>query len=275
MPGITLHALARTYDHPSKDPWDAVQLYETALTYPNDWGAQRVATAINTDPDTPCTGVTRAELRAWIDGDGKPDAAHAVATARRHGWTATEWTATTRALAHLVVGVYVCGSISIETSAPSWSPDDLETERILTDALKTVGCGVTYVPRATQRQGDEYRPARYASHLGRALRTAGAPVGDKNATSVDALPEWIGETPSDLKTELARLFVRGRANTYPTKATRRIQTARGQQYFSDVAQLLRDVTGESVTASTTGVTISAAAVRALDLEIDSEAHVNV
>jgi hypothetical protein len=44
-----------------------------------------------------------------------------------------------------------------------------------------------------------------------------------------------------------------------------IQANRSRQYFNDVRDLIEDVTGKSVTASDSGVTISAAAVRALGL----------
>ena len=261
MLDITPQALARTYDHPSKDPWEAVQLYELAMTYPDNWGAQRVATAINTDPDTSFTGVTRSEVRTWVDGDGMPDAARAVATARTHGWIATEWTPTTRALARLTIGSYTCGSITTSTYAPSWSPDDPDTEAQLTAALTQVGCGYRHISRTARAQGDEYRPARHGTHLGRALVVAGAPIGDKNAATVTGLPAWVADAPAPLRTALAQLIVRERSVTQHGKATRRIQTDRDQQYFADVAALLAAVSGEQVTASTTGVTISAAAVR--------------
>jgi len=51
----------------------------------------------------------------------------------------------------------------------------------------------------------------------------------------------------------------------PNRATLAIQANRSRQYFEDVRELLEDVTGESVTASDAGVTISADAVRALGL----------
>lgn len=275
MLGITPQALASTYTRSSKDPWEVVHLYRTATAYPDDWGAQRVATAINTDPDIRFTGVTRSQIRVWVDGDGMPDAARAVATTDRYGWTANDWTATTRALATLVVGGYVCGSITTTTYAPSWSPANPDTEQRITTALAQVGCDATHVSRDSPKQGDEYRPKRHASHLGRALTVAGMPVGDKNAKSVTALPGWIDEIPEDFKLELARLIVRERGTTYPRKATRQIQTDRGPQYFQDIAKLISDVTEAAVTATPTGVTVPAAAVRALGLTTDSASYAGV
>ena len=272
MLGLTPRALANTYTHPSKDPWTAVQLYRTAMTYPDDWGAQRVATAINTNPNLSFSGVTRSELRAWVDSDGIPDAARAIQIAREHGWLTNEWTPTTRALAVLVIGGYACGSITTETYAPTWSPDDPDTETQLTAALTQIGCDATHVTRDTPTQADEWRPDRHASVLGRALAVAGMPVGDKTAATVTGLPDWVTAAPADLKAVLARLIVADRGITYPSKATQRIQTDRGLEYFRELAALIRAVTGEAVTATATGVTVSAAAVRALNEQSPPAGH---
>lgn len=263
---ITPRTLASTYAHPSKDPWAAVQLYQAAMAYPDDWGAQRVATAINADPNRPFEGVTRAEIRAWVDGDGMPDAARAIQVARDHEWLTEGWTPTTRALAVLVIAGYVCGSITTDTYVPTWSPTDPATETAITDALTQVGCGATHLPRASTAQADEYRPGEHASVLGRGLAVAGMPVGNKTAATVRELPAWVADSPADLKATYARLFVFERGIAYPDKATRRIQTDRGPQYFQDLAAVIRAVTGERVTVTPTGVTISAAAVRAVGAE---------
>ena len=262
---ITPKALAQTYAHPSKDPWDAVRLYRIAMTYPDNWGAQRVATAINNDSENEFTGIGRSELRAWIDGDGMPDAVRAIDHAETHGWTADEWTPVTRTLAHLVIGTYVCGSISTETYVPSWSPETAVSEQLLTTALTDVGCEWTQLTRTTTQQGDECRPTTHGSQLGRALVVAGAPRGDKTATTVTGLPGWLETAPASLKRSLAQFIVRERGIQYQTKETRQIQTARSQEYFTELAGFLADVTGEPVTASTNGVTVSAAAVRQLEL----------
>jgi ketosteroid isomerase-like protein len=101
------------------------------------------------------------------------------------------------------------------------------------------------------------------------------PVGDKNATTVTGLPEWVTAAPPDLKATFARYVVFERGITYPKKTTRRIQTDRGPQYFENLAALLREVTGEPVTASAAGVTISSAAVRALTAETPTNESASV
>ncbi len=265
MPLVDADALARTYDHPSKDPVAAVELYREATTKPENWGSQRVASAINSDQSNEFEGISRAEVRAWVDGDSKPDAARAVDVARDRGWLADEWTDTVRALAQLVIGVYAFGSVIERNYVPSWSPDNPESESAIEAALATVGVGFQHVERNDRAQGDEIRPAQDATRLGRALVVAGAPVGDKNADSVRGLPDWIDDAPRVVQMELALLFVRGRATVYPEKATRRVQADRGRQYFADWADVIETVTGERATASELSVTISADAVRELGL----------
>lgn len=68
-----------------------------------------------------------------------------------------------------------------------------------------------------------------------------------------------------MRASFAELLVAERGSERAGKTTLAIQANRSRQYFEDVRALLEDVTGESVTASDAGVTISADAVRALGL----------
>jgi len=265
MPLVDADALARTYDHPSKDPVAAVELYREATAKPENWGSQRVASAINSDQGNEFEGISRAEVQAWVDGDSKPDVVRAVDEARDLGWTADEWTDTVRALAELVIGVYAFGSINKRDYSPSWSPNKDANEGAIEDALDRVGVDSQHVERDHQGQGDEIKPAHHGTQLGRALVVAGAPVGDKNADSVRGLPDWIDDAPRVVQMDFALLFVRGRGSQRRGKATRQIQADRPESYFTDVAQLIEEVTGETVTATDAGVTISADAVRELGL----------
>ncbi len=265
MPLVDADALGQTYDHPSKDPVAAVELYREATAKPENWGSQRVASAINSDQSNEFEGISRSEVRAWVDDNSKPDAARGVDEARDLGWTADEWTDTVRALAELVIGLYAFGSINKRDYLPSWSPDKAENERAIEDALDTVGVDSQHVARDQEAQGDEIKPARHGTQLGRALVVAGAPVGAKNADSVRGLPDWIDGAPRVVQMNLALMFVRGRGSQRRGKATRQIQADRPRQYFSDVAQLIETVTGKAATVSDAGVTISADAVRELGL----------
>ncbi len=265
MPLVDAEALARTYDHPSKDPVEAVELYREATKKPENWGSQRVASAINSDQSNEFEGISRSEVRAWVDDDSKPDAARAVDVARDLGWTAEKWTSTVRALAELVIGVYAFGSVIERDYVPSWSPDDSGNVSTIECALEAVGVGYQHVARDDATQADEIKPASHGTRLGRALVVADAPVGDKNVDSVHGLPDWVEDAPRVVQMELAVLFVRGRGSRRCGKATRQIQADRPRSYFADVAALIETVTGETATASDAGVTVSADAVRELGL----------
>ena len=264
MPLLSPQTLARTYSPPTdRDGWEQVQLYRQTQRYPEDWGGARVASAINADDEQPFENLLRSNIRAWVEGDGKPDAARAVDVAGDLGWFADEWTPTTRALAQLVAGVFACGSIRREGWAPSWSAENKQAE--LEAALDQIGVGYRWVQRETASQGDELRPAKHGSILGRVLVAAGAPMGDKTADTVVGLPEWLDTAPPSVRASFAEVLVAERGSERGNKATLAIQANRSRQYFEDVRELLEDVTGERVTASDAGVTISADAVRALGL----------
>jgi len=270
MPLLSPQALAHTYSPPTeRDGWVQVQLYQQTQRYPDEWGGARVASAINRDDELPFESISRSNVRAWVEGDGKPDAAHAVEVAEQLGWLADEWTLSTEALARLVAGVFACGTIDGTGWVPGWSPSNVRTRDLLEASLDRVGVGVKHIERELKTDGDqradELRPAEHASIFGRALAAAGAPVGDKTADSVAGLPEWLEDAPPSVRASFAELLVAERGSNRPQRATLQIQANRSRQYFEDVRELLEDVTGESVTASDTGVTISADAVRALGL----------
>lgn len=266
MPLLSQQALARTYSpSPGVDAWEVVQLYRQTLRYPPGWGGHRVASEINNDDELPFENVKRSNIRAWVERGGTPDAARAVNVAEDLGWFADEWTPTVRALVELVAGVFSCGSVSESDFRASWTPSDPIVEATLETALNRVGARVNHVPRESSSQADELRAREHPSILGRALMAAGAPVGDKNVDSVGGLPDWLTDAPPPVRASVAEILVRERGVVQPDRATRQIQSSRSREYFEDVRQLLRDVTGESVTASDAGVTISAEAVRALGL----------
>ncbi len=159
--------------------------------------------------------------------------------------------------------MFACGSINREGWVPGWAAERKRAE--IESALKQVGVGHRWVDRDSNKQGDEIRPAKHGSVLGRSLVAAGAPVGDKTADTVVGLPDWLDEAPPSVRASFAELLVAERGAARPGKATLAIQANRSRQYFEDVRELLEDVTGQPVTASDAGVTISADAVRALGL----------
>jgi len=264
MPLLSSKALARTYSPPTeRDGWEQVQLYQQTQRYPADWGGSRVASRVNADDELPFENISRSNVRAWVEGNGMPDAARAVEVADDLGWLYSEWTPTTRALSQLVAGVFACGSINTGGWMPGWAVQTKQAE--IESALTQVGVGFRWAQRERESQSDELRAANQPSILGRALAAAGAPAGDKTAESVGGLPDWLDEAPPSVRAGFAELLVAERGAKRFQKATLQIQADRSRQYFEDVRELLEDVTGETVTASDAGVTISADAVRALGL----------
>lgn len=245
--------IARTYSHPSvADPYDVVDQYRRAMRYGSDAGSTRVAREL---------GVPRSRVRPWLDG-ATPDAVRAIETASEFGWLADEWTATTEALARLVAGVFACGSIQTTAMRPSWTPATATGRSRLETALDAVGVGVTL---EDDDRTPELWPETHPSLLGRTLVASGAPIGSKTPSSVTALPRWVHEAPRPIRVGFAQLLVSERGIEYADKQTRRIQSSRSPSYFREVAALVRSVSGEAASYSDSGVTISADAVRALEL----------
>jgi hypothetical protein len=192
---------------------------------------------------------------------------HALEVAQSNGWDADKWTDTVTALAELVIGVFAFGSIRSDYFVPSWSPNDDVIRSKIESALVRTSVGCQNIERNNPEvRADEVRPAEHASILGRTLVVAGAPVGDKSASSVRRLPDWVHDAPITVRTRIAVLLVRDRGVEHEGKATRTIQTDRGPRYFEDIARLINDLTGEHARATENGVTISANAVRELGLE---------
>ncbi|WP_435099833.1 hypothetical protein [Halorubrum sp. N11] len=249
--------LARTYDHPSyEDPYDAVQDYnrvvEAAAKNPNKGSA-----ALSKVVELP-----RSRIRAWVDDDGMPDPARGVMLAQRHGWTEpdAEMTETLAALAgHLLGG----GSISTETYVPSVaagrrvSLDEIET------AFREVGVRPTRRHEAVDSRATEVHPATHGSVLGRTLAAWGCPVGGRS--TVETLPAIVEYTGEASQVAFLDAYVRHRAVNYPNKATSRLHGQQPLAFHQAIADLITTVTAEHASAGENGVTVSADAMRALDL----------
>jgi hypothetical protein len=110
----------------------------------------------------------------------------------------------------------------------------------------------------------EVVPRSDASVLGRCLTCMGVPRGvTKHA--IDGVPHVVHELSDELQREFIQIFLRHQMVEYDEKDTRRVMTERSQMYFTELAQLIRDVSGEHVAVDNSGVTVSAAAMRSLDL----------
>jgi hypothetical protein len=83
--------------------------------------------------------------------------------------------------------------------------------------------------------------------------------------AIDGVPHVVHELSDELQREFIQIILRHRMVEYDEKDTRRVMTERSQMYFTELAQLIRDVSGEHVAVDNSGVTVSAAAMRSLDL----------
>jgi hypothetical protein len=165
-----------------------------------DQGSTAVATALD---------LPRGRIRAWVDGDGRPDAVRGVETLTERGWLHLSWDGPTlRALAALAVWVVGGGSLPRQGWMPAFSVADGTEPDI--ERLGTV-LGLEWRQRHDDdgRSGVEWVPARDGSVLGRLLAVLGAPTGAGEGPS---LPPWLLlDAPRAVRLAAARVAVRQRA----------------------------------------------------------------
>lgn len=250
-------ALARTYNHPSyDDPYEAVEDYnrviEAAAENPNKGSA-----ALSKVVELP-----RSRIRAWVDNDGMPDAARGVMLAQRHGWIEPD-AEMSEALATLAGHLLGGGSISTRNYVPSVaagrrvSPDDIE------GAFRDVGVRPIRRHEDLESRATEVLPATHGSVLGRTLAAWGCPVGGR--ATVTTLPTIVDHAGKASQAAFLDSYVRHRAVNYPNKATSRLHGKQPLAFHQAIADLIREATGEHATAGDSGVTVSADAMRALNL----------
>lgn len=250
-------ALARTYNHPSyEDPYEAVQDYNrvvaAAAEHPN-----KGSTALSSLVELP-----RGRIRAWVDDDGMPDAARGVMLARRHGWVDpnTEMSVALAALAgHLLGG----GSIAERNYVPSVAAGRRVSLAAIEDVFRDVGVPPTRRHEAGESRATEVLPATHGSVLGRTLTAWGCPVGGR--ATVESLPRIVDYAGEAGQTAFLDAYIRHRGVNYPNKATSRLHGNQPLAFHQAIAALITQVTGEHASAGDRGVTVSAAAMRALDL----------
>jgi hypothetical protein len=96
----------------SSETADATTLvanYERVVEYVADHPNQG-STAVATALDLP-----RGRIRAWVDGDGRPDAVRGLETLTANGWLHLDWdTPALRALSCLITWLVVGGSLPRE-----------------------------------------------------------------------------------------------------------------------------------------------------------------
>ncbi len=251
-------ALARSYGG-DRDGWTRVDEYQRVTDYaaahPNA-GSSAVASALE---------LPRGRVRPWLDGS-KPDPAHAVATAERHGWLdAQPGGRTFEALSLLTAWLYAGGSIDADRYVPHLSVSDGDPQAVGHELFTAVGIDSEFLAREGP-QGAEIRPTGAGvSHLGRFLHAVmEAPAGPKAGQI--RLPDWLAAAPAATQTRWAQLYVRLRG-TPITGERVQLKEQRSRAYRRELAGLLRTVVDDegAVTVGERALRIDAAHARLLDV----------
>ncbi|MFB6127694.1 MAG: hypothetical protein ABEJ79_10440 [Halolamina sp.] len=250
--------LAQTYDPPTyADPTEQLQNYdrvqEYASRHPNA-GRTKVGNAL----DLPASRV-----RGWMNGV-MPDAVRAVDAARDQGWVdCSPNTERGRAMATCVAAVFACGSVSSDWYRPSWAPSTRGAYHRLSGALELLHCDVGRRHADSSDRPTELVLRGHETVFGRCLACAGAPTGDKEAATVEPLPEWLLDASLQTRLTAAELYLLERATTYEDKATVMVQTGnRSDEFRASLGRLFRGLTDEEVSVGT-NIVLSAAAARDL------------
>jgi len=205
----------------------------------------------------------RGRIRPWLDG-AKPDPVRAIQVADRHDWLRLDFhDQQFQALNRLVAWVYSGGSIAEESWVPQFSLDGAADREQLTTHFGVLGIDWTTVHDDESSRATELRPTEHASVLGRVLSVLGAPVSGKGATTDLSLPEYLDAAPTEIRQSFADVYLQNRAVEHDDKRTLTINEERSAAFRRELAALLRDLSGESVTAAEKYVTISADARTAL------------
>jgi hypothetical protein len=252
-------SLARTYANPSyDDPYEAVKEYKRVQRASTDHPNKKSAALSN------IVELPRGRIRPWVDGDGMPDSARAVLTARSKHWINFESKSEiARALAELAGHITGGGSITAETYVPAISEGRRVSCTDISTVFESVGVQTTCRNTNSESRSVEVIPADNASILGRTLVAWGLPIGETKPTE---LPELLKHVDSTAHEKFVRAYILHRGTNLPQKATSTCQSEYPKSFHTAFAELAREVTGERITASENVVTISAAAMR--DLSID-------
>ncbi|AGB16632.1 hypothetical protein Halru_2038 [Halovivax ruber XH-70] len=252
---VTAEDLARTYDGGYYDDvWPIVQQYWDVMDYrsrhPNK-GSSAIASALE---------LPRSRIRTWLDG-GQPDAAHAIDVARRMNWIETDATSPTfEGLNAMVSNVFSGGSIAEQYYRPSFALDPNRRQLHIVDAIEAVGVDYEIVDDRDGR-ADEVRPTEHGTILGRVLACLGAPVGSKTQQRIE-LPGYLEDAPDAIRETFVLCYLENRA-TKPHNGIVRFREERTDAYLRDLARLIEDVAGASVSVSEKNVILSRDATDAI------------
>jgi len=240
-------SLDRTYDVQNQsDCWDAVEDYQLYL----DVAAQ--------NPDSGSGALSsKLEIPRGGSARGKPDPARAVELAEERDWFGGPTTDEFAALNQLVAWIFSGGSITTDTFAPHFAVDDA-TETRVTDLLDRLGLDWRRERADESDRATEIVPTDHASVLGRALVVLGAPQGEKSEQSKFSLPEYLDDASDEIRAEFVDVYVQNRYTDHDRQVMG-FREERSEAYLRELASLIEDVAGESVTVSEKNIYLSAEA----------------
>jgi len=255
----TAQSLARTYsDRVYPDPWEKVLDYRRVLDYaaehPNA-GRVRVGNALE---------LPNERVRGWLK-DVVPDPVRGINTAIDHGWLDPDPDGeTAAALVELLAHVLAGGSITAKSYAPAVTPGKRVNAAEIRRSFERTGVETKSRNSDAPNRATEIVPTCDGTVLGRCLVTMGAPTGVK--TTIDRLPTVVWDVPRPVRRSFAQIYIRHRGLNYERKSTTRVQVDRPSSFIEELQGVLADVLDGQVTASDTGITISADAARELGVE---------
>ena len=255
----TAQALARTYsDRVYPDPWEKVLDYRRVLDYPAEHpNAGRVRVGNTLD-------LPNERIRGWLE-DMIPDPVRAINTAIDHGWIDPDPDSeTAAALVELLAHVLAGGSIAAKSYVPAVTPGERVNAAEIRRAFERVDIETKSRNADAPGRATEIVPTCNGTILGRCLVTMGAPTGVK--TTLDRIPAVVWEVPRPVRRSFAQIYIRHRGLNYKGKSTTRVQVDRPGSFIEELQDVLADVLDERVTASDTGITISADAARELGVD---------
>jgi len=251
---------ARTYSH-SEDPAAVVDLYndfqEVRAKNPNA-GSSSLANKL---------GVSRSNIRKWVDDDAVPYVVQGLQTAEQRGWIPMAFDSVEfRAINRLVAWVMSSGSIHGKRWDVQFVVDDDRARERLDAALTMLDLDSgEYEEAGTNINGTLIGVGADGSVLGRVLHSLGAPKGDEKRRRDVELPPYLEHAPEGIRRAWLVEYLKNRRREQDGNAWISFGEDRPASYQRQFVELVEEVTGASASASGTDIYVSADAARELGL----------